>query len=335
MESIHKSDTSGVDAFTLGQHDAEAYEAIVTICVMAAFADGDMEAGERERLREVFTSMGTSFSPEVYRSVIMGEAKLEEVASRVNTPAMRRLAYEMAVGMCDVDGKTVPAEQAFLDRLRVALGLEASTTKAINEEGETLASLATADVTVWSEDSQGTSSAQDAELDSMILKYAILNGGLELLPQSLATMAIVPLQMKMVYRIGERLGYSLDQGHVKDLLAVVGIGMTSQVMETYARKLMGSFLKKAIGKKKGKKMAKVTGAATGAVMSFASTYALGQVAKTYYADGRQLAPETLKRLFAEQVSQGKTMFDTYRSEVEASARNTDLSSLMRMVAKRG
>ena len=39
-------------------------------------------------------------------------------------------------------------------------------------------------------------------IDSMMLKYVILNGALELLPQPIATMAIIPLQMKMVYRIG-------------------------------------------------------------------------------------------------------------------------------------
>ena len=45
----------------------------------------------------------------------------------------------------------------------------------------------------------------------MILNYSILNGALELLPQSMASMAIIPLQMKMVYRIGKEHGYELDR----------------------------------------------------------------------------------------------------------------------------
>jgi hypothetical protein len=56
------------------------------------------------------------------------------------------------------------------------------------------------------------------EVDKMILNYAILNGALELLTDSLATMAIIPLQMKMVYRIGKAHGYELDRGHIKELL---------------------------------------------------------------------------------------------------------------------
>ena len=59
----------------------------------------------------------------------------------------------------------------------------------------------------------------------MILNYAILNGALELLPESLATMAIIPLQMKMVYRIGKTYGFELDRGHIKDFLATAGVGI--------------------------------------------------------------------------------------------------------------
>ncbi|MDP1323875.1 hypothetical protein Q6315_28295, partial [Klebsiella pneumoniae] len=40
------------------------------------------------------------------------------------------------------------------------------------------------------------SSALDAELDKSILNYALLNGALELLPQSWASMAIIPMQVK-------------------------------------------------------------------------------------------------------------------------------------------
>ena len=50
------------------------------------------------------------------------------------------------------------------------------------------------------------------EQDRVILNYAILNGALELLPDSLASMAIISLQMKMMYRIGKSYGFDLDRG---------------------------------------------------------------------------------------------------------------------------
>ncbi len=45
----------------------------------------------------------------------------------------------------------------------------------------------------------------------MILNYAVVNGALELLPDTLASMAILPLRMKLVFRIGKSYGYELDR----------------------------------------------------------------------------------------------------------------------------
>ena len=58
-----------------------------------------------------------------------------------------------------------------------------------------------------------------AAIDRSILNYAILNGALALLPQSWASMAIIALPIKMVYRVGLAHGVSLDQGHIKEFIA--------------------------------------------------------------------------------------------------------------------
>jgi uncharacterized protein (DUF697 family) len=169
--------------------------------------------------------------------------------------------------------------------------------------------------------------ARDAETDSSILKYSILNGGLELLPQGIATMAIIPLQMKMVYEIGKRHGYTLDRGHVKELIATVGVGMTSQVVENFARNLLGGLAKKYLGKGAGK----LVGTATGAMMSFATTYALGQVAKQYYGGGRTLSNVDLKSIFTREVERAKNLYPQHQSAIETSARNTEVGSLLATV----
>jgi len=83
----------------------------------------------------------------------------------------------------------------------------------------------------------------------MIIRYAILNGALELLPENLATMAIVPLQMKMVYRIGKAHGAELDRSSIRESLATAGLGLGSQMLEGFARKWIGGLGKKAGGKK--------------------------------------------------------------------------------------
>lgn len=106
-------------------------------------------------------------------------------------------------------------------------------------------------------------------------------------------MAIIPLQIKLVYSIGKAHGVTLDQGHIKEFIAAAGVGLTSQYLEQFGRKLLGGLLGKAAGKTFGK----VGSAATGMAFSFATTYALGQVAQRYYAGGRVMSTALLRETF--------------------------------------
>ena len=167
----------------------------------------------------------------------------------------------------------------------------------------------------------------EAGLDRSILNYAILNGALELLPQSWASMAIIPLQMKMVYRIGTSYGAELDQGHIRELLATLGVGLTSQYLEQFGRKLLGGLFGKAAGKMAGR----VGRTATGVAFSFATTYALGQVARRYYAGGRQMSSSLLKQSFQEMLGPAKQMQSRYISEMQQKATTLDAAQIMSMV----
>ena len=318
-------------------------DALVTICLMAAFADGQKGDRERAHLKSIFDVLDADASPALYSRVLLGQADLEAEARKLVVPAHRTLAYEMAVGVCDADGKADGAEAAFLDRLRTALDLDVDVARDVNETGDALADVPVSgpEPALVAEASPALDvqpGAEETDADAMVMKYAVLCGGLELLPQSLATMAIVPLQTKMVYRVGLQHGHRLDALQIKELIATVGLGMTSQVVEVYARKLFGGFVRgasgKALGKKgkkKGKKLAQAAETATGAAMSFASTYALGQVAQAYYGGGRRLGSVDLKALFDRNLERGQALYGTYREDVEAAARQTDLSTLLPML----
>ena len=147
----------------------------------------------------------------------------------------------------------------------------------------------------------------EADLDKSILNYSILNGALELLPQSWASMAIIPLQVRMVYKIGQAHGVELDQGHVKEFIATVGVGLTSQYVEQIGRKLIGGLL----GKVAGRAIGGLGRAATGAAFSFATTYALGQLAKRYYAGGRVMSTDLLRSTFQEFLASAKSKEQQY------------------------
>ena len=116
-------------------------DAVATICLLAAFADGRKDDAERERLRGIADGLGAAFSPERYQRVLMGQADLAAEAAALTTPAARTLAYEMAVAVCDADGRADAAEQAFLERLRAALGLEAEAAARIDAEADALVAM--------------------------------------------------------------------------------------------------------------------------------------------------------------------------------------------------
>ncbi len=48
-------------------------------------------------------------------------------------------------------------------------------------------------------------------------------------------------------------GVALDQGHIREFIAAVGVGLTSQYLEQFGRKLIGGLLGKAAGRALGLK----------------------------------------------------------------------------------
>ncbi len=307
-------------------------EAVATICLMAAFADGRRDDDERQQIKVVMDSLEGVSTPALLQKVLLKQVTLEGVAEVLESPETRSLAFEMAVGVCDADGVMNADERAFLEELGRALGISKKAEQEVTETAEVLASSPLAVVPATSERMTQPDAATvageaetspEASPDAMILKYAVLAGALELLPQSLATMAIVPLQMKLVYAVGQRHGYALGSGHLREFLAVAGVGMTSQVFEGYARRLFGKAAKK-VGGKGGKKVA---AGATGALLSFATTYGLGQVAEVYYAGGRTLSQGQLQEVFKGQLERGKTVFDQYQGTVQEQSRTLNLSDL--------
>jgi uncharacterized protein (DUF697 family) len=169
--------------------------------------------------------------------------------------------------------------------------------------------------------------AANEQAEKMILNYAILNGALELLPESLATMAIVPLQMKMVYRVGKSHGHELGRGHIKELLAAAGVGLTSQVLEGYARKLLGGLL----GKAGGGLLKTVGKQAAGSAMAFATTWALGKLAHQYYAGGRKLSAIELRALFGSLTEQARSLHSRYAGEIQQKAGSVNVSQLLPLI----
>jgi uncharacterized protein (DUF697 family)/tellurite resistance protein len=303
--------------------DNPQQQAILTLCLLAAFADGANDR-EREEIRRIAESLasesGNSQLSALYQDVLLKRVDLVKAAAALTDPAHKQLAYEMAVCVCDADGVASPAEQQFLRELRDALGLDAGQAAQVMRDADAVAAAPLAAGTA-------TSSMSDAEMDKYILNHAIVNGAIELLPQSLATMAIIPLQMKLVYRLGQSYGYPMDKGHIKEFLATAGVGLTSQYVEQVGRKLLGGLLGVVAGGI-GRGLGSI---ASGAAFSFATTYALGQLAKRYYAGGRQMNTALLQQTYQSLLAQAKQVQGQYAGQILQKAQSLDATQVMNMV----
>lgn len=248
----------------------------------------------------------------------MGKISIESVVSGLESHRNKMLAYEMARGICEAGGTITPPEQEFLSRLRGVLALGLDESQAVDEEVDALS---------FAPVNQELIQVSGIDNSSMILKYSILNGALELLPETFATMAIIPMQMKMIYRIGKAHGVEQDRSLIKEFLATAGLGFGSQVVEGFARKLLGGLGKKYGGKTAGKIASQVTGSA----FSFASTYAIGHVAEKYHSGGKRLAGPEMKSLFTSLSEQARSLHAQHLPAIQERAKTLNPASILAMV----
>lgn len=332
--------------------NAQETKSILTIALMAAFADGMKDERERSAVKRVAEALGPESGfdfPALYREVLMSKPDLATVAAGLESDGARQLAYEMAVGVCDADGAQGPAEREFLQKLAAALGINGAAAAAASAQadeiadaavdaepaavaasaaaGAAAAGAASAGPKVATGTVTGRSSMSDAEMDKTILNASITNAALELLPESLASMAIIPLQVRLVYKIGKSYGYPMDMSHAKDFIATLGVGLTGQYLEQFGRKLLGGLLG-GVGGGLGRTVGRQV-ASSG--MTFATTFAIGRVAQRYYAGGRTLDSATLKQTFAGLIDEARGLAPRYRQQIEQKAATIDTRSLASLV----
>lgn len=297
--------------------------AILPACILAAFADGkqtDLERAEIKRLVDTFSNEPFNLTT-AYQKALSGKLSLEEITTGLQSSNARALAYEMAVCICLVDQSISPAEEQFLSRLRDALKLDPTEATSFQQAAANLNSeppVLPPTLPV---------SDRDLQLDQSILNRSILAGALELMPQTLATMAIVPVQMHLVYQVGAAYGFKLDRGHVKEFLATVGIGITSQVVEGYLSKYVNKITHRFVGRL----FAGIATQVAESAFAFGTTYALGHAAKSYYAAGRSLSPAQLKDVFGAQLKQANTLKLQYADQIRQKAEKLKVGDILPLV----
>lgn len=293
--------------------------ALVHLALHAALADGVASPAERaalEHLRQTSCPSLPSLD-QILAQLQSRRVSVPDLVAPFTDAESRQEAWASCVAVCEADGLPTPAERWFLDEVRTALRLDPVPANAIESSAAAVAATLPTDSNWLAPGIPATAPAAplltpDANaLEKTILNHALLAGGLELLPETLATMSILSVQMRLVYQVGKAHGINLDRGHVMELLGVVGVGVASQVVEQFANRwlsgLAGRFLG-GIGRS-------IISQATSSGMSFATTYALGQLARQYYAGGRRLGAIELRSLYNNLIGEGQRLQQQYLPQI--------------------
>ena len=311
---------------------ADQTRALLTIAWMAARADGADDPRERGRIGALaFADRDSSIDVvALEKQLLATPPDLGAVAGMLaGDERLAQLAYETAAGIVDADGAHTDAEGAFLSRLSSALGLPAAKTGEYLSAADAIANAAVPSASSETPAGPARATPDAAALDKRILDASITNAALELLPETLASLAILPLQVRLVYRIGQAYGYELDQGHIKEFIAALGVGLTGQYLEQFGRRLVGGVLGSVLGG-----VGRAVGRqAASSGMAFATTYAIGRIAREYYAAGRTIDTAALKRAFGGFVDEGRAMVQQYAPAIEARARSIDIRNLRELVGR--
>ncbi|HEV8150417.1 MAG TPA: DUF533 domain-containing protein [Gemmatimonadales bacterium] len=310
----------------------------LAICLLAALSDGERTPEEQTQFARITAQLGGADGAALLARVERHELTLAELARQLTTPDARRTAYELAVAMVYADGLANERERAFLADLQGALELGPDGLRELHQEAESLAGAPLAGPTPAAAREQEKETprpsqagipavSHDTALEAMIRQQALLAGALELLPQQIASLAIIPIQLRLVYRIGADYGQKLDAAQIKDLLGVLGIGAAGQVLDGAARRIISGLGKGIFGRVLGGVVGGTAGLATGAGLSFVTTYALGHAARQYYAQGRRLSQADLRALFERFRAEAEDLLPRVQQEIHSQSRNLDLGHL--------
>ena len=115
-------------------------EALLTLALMAAFADGGKSDVERAEVKRITESLdgGDLNTSALYQRVLLRQATLGGAVASLTAPETRQLAYEMAVCVCEADDALNEAEQRFLAELRRELKLDEQSAAAFQQQADAL-----------------------------------------------------------------------------------------------------------------------------------------------------------------------------------------------------
>ena len=278
--------------------DQEVTASLVLLVCMAK-ADGVLHDDERGALGAALEGIDL---PEgmTLDTLLEEDLDIEDYLGDVTRPEARQAIYRSAFSMAYADGGCSPEEQAMLDRIRETFAITADETTAFQKLFQPSDEARAKSYVKAIDDPE----ARDAAIRKETLKCAIVSAVLGAFPVpglAIATdLAVVGLQVTLVRDIGQYYGHQIDKAAAKSLLLGVGVGTGARIAVTNICKFVPGF-----------------GSAVGAAASFASTYAIGKMAVSYFENGCKVDMETLKKAFKDDEKEGKEQYSKNKDVVAA------------------
>lgn len=295
---------------------------LLKLALIAACADPVPGVLEQAQLRQVAEQLSSDAGENlavILREIMLGRIEVEPVAAALSRPEIKLIAYEIAACICNADSAHSDREHAFLERLRVALALDVRTARSMERDADAITG-----VPLQPDPGRVPLAAShpvdEALLDRLVDDYAILTAALAARAEPLALLATIPLDMKMVYRIGKHYGQELDRGQVKAFMSAVGAEPVSQYVHDCGRLVLVGAMDRP----------RTQPSYAAAENCFAKSIALGYLARLLNVE-EGLEPTELQERYAELHETARRDFEARIKEVAERSRQTVVNDLLTLV----
>ncbi len=266
--------------------------ASLTILVQMAIADNRLDAEERTMLADAIQALG--LSPEVTVDRLLAEhISIIELLAKIHSPLIKEQLYQSAYVMARVDREMSDREQDLLNTIQSKLELSETIVKKLAAIVEEAQKFSISELVENIADPDKREDAVNTNVRLMAVMHAI--GGAMPTPgfATVTHLMIYKDQMELIQKIGRIWGYPPDYDAPEFKKAVFG-----SVGATAARIALSNVVL----------LIPVAGSIISGSTAFSMTWAIGNLANQYFAEGGKIDEVTLKQLFADAKSEGKRTF---------------------------
>ena len=273
----------------------------IRLLICMAKADGILKPDEKYALEDALA--GLKLPEGLTVDKLLEESNdSAALAAAITSPEARDYTYASvyAVAYCDRDLDA--AEEKILASLRQAWGISKDEEQGLQRA---LQPCKQADCPAGATPAAiSDEEKRKAAFDKLLSRYCIVTALTGAIPiPFVSDVLVVPMQLKMVYDVAALFGQKAERGTVQ-------LMVESLLGGTFARVGISALCKLVPG----------WGSVVGATTSFATTFALGKVAFTYYAgEGRQ-SIESLKPLFRDEKELGKQEYKKQKAALDEAQR---------------